>query len=523
MIMKKKTITPEDNGEPTPDPLQIHLDQLTSKEEPIPHVLIMNRLLEEIPKIDYQAIAYPQVIALREALDNPEISKEDANAILDKIEKLKVNFKHYLVITIEQLNKTAESQNWGLCKNHDFVYAYNSEYWMQCDEEEFRKFLGEAAERMGVPIFDARLFTFRDQLYKQFFATSYLSAPSGNIDKALINMKNGTFEVTINGTELRPFDPQDFITYQLPFDYDPEAKAPRWQKFLDEVLPDMQRQHVLAEFLGYVFIKHGGINPKEEKALVLYGPGGNGKSVVYEVVNAMLGFDNVSNYSLQSLTNESGYFRANLANKLVNYASEINGKLESSIFKLLVSGEPVEARLPYGQPFILKQYAKLIFNCNELPKDVEHTNAYFRRYLIIPFDVTIPKDKQDKLLHMKIISTELSGVFNWVLDGLRRMLNQGGFSDCEAAAQALEQYKTESNTVKLFLDERGYETSIAGYMLIKELYAEYRLFCYDDGSPPFKKVNFSKQLISLNVRIDRQPGTGQKIAYVAKTATPKEI
>jgi len=33
-----------------------------------------------------------------------------------------------------------------------------------------------------------------------------------------------------------------------------------------------------------------------------------------------------------------------------------------------LSGEPVEARLPYGQPFILKQYAKLIFNCNELPK-----------------------------------------------------------------------------------------------------------------------------------------------------------
>ena len=93
---------------------------------------------------------------------------------------------------------------------------------------------------------------------------------------------------------------------------------------------------------------------------------------------------------MQSLTNENGYFRAKLANKLVNYASEINGKLESAIFKQLVSGEPVEARLPYGEPFTLKQYAKLIFNCNELPKDVEHTNAYFRRFLIIPFDVTIP-------------------------------------------------------------------------------------------------------------------------------------
>ena len=158
----------------------------------------------------------------------------------------------------------------------------------------------------------------------------------------------------------------------------------------------------------------------------MYGTGANGKSVFFEVVQALLGSDNVSSYSLQSLTNDNGYFRAKLANKLVNYASEINGNLETSIFKQMVSGEPVEARLPYGQPFTLTQYAKLIFNCNELPKDVEHTNAYFRRFLIVPFDVTIPPDEQDKTLHTKIIDNELSGVFNWVLEGLDRLLKQKG-------------------------------------------------------------------------------------------------
>ena len=154
---------------------------------------------------------------------------------------------------------------------------------------------------------------------------------------------------------------------------------------------------------------------------------------------------------MQSLTNDNGYFRAKLANKLVNYGSEINGKLESAIFKQLVSGEPVEARLPYGEPFTLKQYAKLIFNCNELPKDVEHTNAYFRRFLIIPFDVTIPEHEQDKNLHTKIIEKELSGVFNWVLEGLNRLLEQKKFSDCEAAQQAVEEYKIECDSVQMFL------------------------------------------------------------------------
>lgn len=111
---------------------------------------------------------------------------------------------------------------------------------------------------------------------------------------------------------------------------------------------------------------------------------------------------NIGSYSLQRLTDDTGYFRAKLSNLLLNYASEINGSLETSIFKQLVSGEPVEARLPYGEPFILKQYAKLMFNCNELPRDVEHTHAYFRRFIIIPFDVTIPEERQDKNLHTRI-------------------------------------------------------------------------------------------------------------------------
>lgn len=138
-------------------------------------------------------------------------------------------------------------------------------------------------------------------------------------------------------------------------------------------MPEEKSQHMLSEYLGYVFIQPTTL--KLEKTLLLYGSGANGKSVFFEIVNALLGAENVSSYSLQSLTNDNGYFRAKLADKLVNYASEIKGNLQTAIFKQLVSGEPVEARLPFS----LTKYANLIFNCNELPKDIEHTNAYFRR------------------------------------------------------------------------------------------------------------------------------------------------
>jgi len=220
-------------------------------------------------------------------------------------------------------------------------------------------------------------------------------------------------------------------------------------------------------------------------------------------VNALLGEKNISSYSLQSLTDDKGYQRAKLANALVNYGSEINGKLEASIFKQLVSGEPVDARLPYGQPFILKEYAKLIFNCNDLPKDVEHTNAYFRRFLIIPFWCYYTSTGQDKNLHTKIIENELSGVFNWVLDGLNRLLEQKQFSKCDAAQNAVEQYKLESNSVQMFLSENEYGSDAENYSLIKDLFIEYRAFCIEDGMTPFKKSNFIKQLRSFKIIVDR--------------------
>jgi putative DNA primase/helicase len=356
---------------------------------------------------------------------------------------------------------------------------------------------------MGVAKFSARFYQFREQLFKQFLSTAYLPTPESNKDTVLINLQNGTFEISPQGTKLKPFDSSDFITYQLPFEYNPQAEAPLFKAYLNRVLPDAERQRVLAEYLGFVFIKHGSNALKEEKALILYGTGANGKSVFFEIVNALLGPDNVSSYSLQSLTNDNGYFRAKLANKLVNYASEINGNMEAALFKQMVSGEPVEARLPYGQPFILRQYAKLIFNCNELPKDVEHSNAYYRRFLIIPFDVTIPEHEQDKNLHIKIIEKELSGVFNWVLQGLSRLLEQKRFSDCEAAQQAIEQYKIESNSVQMFLNENEYKSSSSNYMLIKNLYQEYKAFCIEDGMTPFKKLNFIKQLRALGFIVDR--------------------
>lgn len=477
--MKAIKINPQFEDLQQPETLLKHVQEITETKA-TPHDEILYKLSEHFEPLDFEAVANPH-----------------------NTENFKLSNKHYTVLSIENVLQIAENNRWGLCKNHDFIYLFNGTYWDQLNKETFQKFLGKAAEKMGVPTFSARYYKFRKELFEQFLGTAYLEPKPPLANRVLINLQNGTFEVSPKGTQLRPFDRSDFLTYQLPFEYNPQAKAPLFETYLNKVLPDKERQKVLAEYLGFVFIKHGSNRLKEEKALILYGTGANGKSVFFEIVSALLGTENTSNYSLQSLTNDNGYFRAKLGNKLVNYASEINGKLESAIFKQLVSGEPVEARLPYGEPFTLKQYAKLIFNCNELPKDVEHTNAYFRRFLIIPFDVTIPPQEQDKQLHTKIIENELSGVFNWVLDGLNRLLKQKRFTDCEAVKQAVEQYKSQSDSVKMFIDENNYQNSPTDYRLIKELYTEYRGYCMEDGFKPVNKSNFIKRLSGFGVLVDR--------------------
>ncbi|QLZ68467.1 hypothetical protein FOLKNPGA_01246 [Legionella sp. PC1000] len=465
-----------------------------SKSEPMPHSAILNQLLEKVTEVNFAQLAE---LKEGEKLKNSQIQ----------------------VIIIDQILMLAKNNNWGLCKQHDFLYLFNSEYWSLVEEDELKTFLGNAASKMGLRNVHAQHFNFKDQLYKQFMAAANLPKPEQPKDVININLKNGTFEVTPNGNKLNPFNRSDFMTYQLPFEYDPEAKAPIFNAYLNKVLPEKALQNILAEYLGYVFIRPSTL--KLEKTLLLYGSGANGKSVFYEIVRSLLGEQNTSEFSLQSLTNENGYFRAMIANKLVNYASEINGKLVASIFKQLVSGEPVEARLPYGRPFTLTQYAKLIFNCNELPKDVEQTEAYFRRFIIIPFEVTIPEQEQDKQLAQKIIKNELSGVFNWVLQGLGRLLQKKHFTESETVKLARDKYEKESDSVKLFLEEEGYFPHLMNYEPIKRLYAQYRMFCQDGGFIPVNQLNFQKRLGMSKILVQKK-NVG-KVAFLTNKIEYKNI
>lgn len=414
----------------------------------------------------------------------------------------KITEKEYMVTVSDKVIDKVDELSYGICNHNNFLYMYNGKFWKRMDQPFLERFLGKSAHKMGVDAITSKYYQFRDGLYRQMVATTDIMVRDRD-DVVRINLENGTLEVEGEKIRFREHRMEDFMTYELPFEYDKSAECPLFDKYLDEVLPNKQLQKIIAEYFGYLFVSNRVL--KLEKALILYGTGANGKSVIFEVLNGLLGGnENVCSYSLESLTDSKGYSRAMLDNKLVNYASEINGKMDVALFKQLVSGEPVDARLPYGVPFTLKNYAKLVFNCNELPKSVEHTEAFFRRFLIVPFQVTIPKEKQDKQLAQKIIDNELSGVLNWVLEGLERLLKQRDFSDSEVVDNALEKYLLDSDSVAFFVKEMGYRVSEDGQKKMNDLFGEYKKFCLSYGNQNVSYRTFCARLKNLGINIRRK-------------------
>lgn len=146
-----------------------------------------------------------------------------------------------------------------------------------------------------------------------------------------------------------------------------------------------------------------------------------------------------------------------------------------------------------------------MFNCNELPKEVEQTHAFFRRFIIIPFDQTIPEAEQDPELAQKIIAGELSGVFNWVFDGLRRLLVQKKFTQSAMVQDQVKTYRKESDSVAMFIDEEGYKpTNDYPNLFLKSFYDSYKMYCFDNENKACSSKTLSERLRVLSFGVEKR-------------------
>lgn len=410
----------------------------------------------------------------------------------------KIPARLFHVAIMEELRIISDMFKWGFAQEHGIMYVYTGRHWEPIAADHMSKFLAAISLKMNyLSVVEALSFIFTDALIKQFIASVNIFERQASDNRyILINLQNGTLEINAHGSRFREHRREDFLTYCLEFGYDENSTSPQFDKYLNRVLPDKSLQHILQEFHGYVFTK--GI--KLEKALILLGEGANGKSVQFEITRALFGDVNISTKTLGDLVDrDSGNDnRAKLKDKLVNYGSEIRADvLDNDVFKRLVSGEPVMAREKYKTSFDLQNECKFIFNANRLPQTVERSNAFFRRFLIIPYMLIIPEEERDPELHTKIIRSELSGILNWVIDGLHRLLQNRKFTESALSNEALEQYKNETNIVKYFLEEEHYVPDQNCIMTSKYIYERYSEWCHINGFKRMTSIEFGKEIAAL--------------------------
>jgi putative DNA primase/helicase len=292
--------------------------------------------------------------------------------------------------------------------------------------------------------------------------------------------------------DLKAHDKDFLSTIQLPVALDPNATCPRWIRFLDEVLEaDTECIAILQEFVGLCLVP----DTSYQKALILVGEGANGKSVLLQVVEELLGRQNVCNVALGDLHNE--FHRARLVGKLVNISTEINPKTleKSDYFKSIVTGDSISASHKHKPVFDFRPVCRLIFACNRLPRVRDTSYGFHRRLIIVPFNRKFEGNKADLHLASRLLN-ELDGIFQWALRGLTRLRDQGHFTGSEATDSALAEYRRLNNPLIAFTEDKC--QIVKGiYTQKDDLYEAYKKYIEKHGYQPLNQGNFFKELYAI--------------------------
>jgi putative DNA primase/helicase len=310
-----------------------------------------------------------------------------------------------------------------------------------------------------------------------------------NANPFIINVQNGLYNL-LDDT-LKPHTPDYFSTVQIMANYNVDAKCPLFLKFLHEVL-DKEEIYMVQEILGYLLIP---IN-KAQKSFVFVGAGNAGKSTLLSVAQeVLLGSQNVSNVPWQALADR--FKTAELFGKLANIFADLPSKSidDNGLFKSITGEDYITVEKKNKSPFSFKPYARLLFSCNEIPRNYgDKSNAFYRRLIIIRFDRPIPMDKRDAALREKL-AVEADGIFMWALEGLKRLIkNNYQFSESDKSKAEVERYRTESNSVLSFVDY-ACELQHDNVVESKELYRRYKEYCDEAGLNPVSQIRFNKELM----------------------------
>lgn len=196
--------------------------------------------------------------------------------------------------------------------------------------------------------------------------------------------------------------------------------------------------------------------------------------------------------SLSDLTNDE-VKRAGIEHKMLNISHESGKDVNPNVLKQLTSGERVLIKHLYVDPRETNDYGKFVAAFNALPR-AEVTFGYFRRLIILPYLVTIPQEEIDRQLTAKL-RQELPGILNWVLESLPRLMSCGEFTVSENCEKALDQYRLQSDNVRLFLSEMCEPSEYT--TCATDLFDAYHNYCVGSSLNALGRNRFYERLEKL--------------------------
>ncbi|MBN2211602.1 MAG: hypothetical protein JW709_09430 [Sedimentisphaerales bacterium] len=332
----------------------------------------------------------------------------------------------------------------------------------------------------------------------------WLATPPNNTPKRhMLNMGNGLLDLAgaLDGDAdpLYGYSARWFDTVRLPYDYEPQAPCPQWLQFLDEVFEgDEGLIRLLQCWCGYLLTP----DTRQHKCLIAVGEGANGKSVLFRVVEALLGEQNVSHVPLE-VFGERFALNATVG-KLANIVSEVGemDRVAEGRLKEFVAADMMTLDRKFHEPQTVKPTARLMLATNNLPRFNDKTGGIWRRIILLPFARTFAPHEQDRELADKLIG-ELPGILNWAIEGLKRLRTEGTFPQTPTAVQALDDYKIDCNPAREFLLEH-YHNSSPGFVTAREVYQRYLQWCTATGHRPVADRVLGKEVRRTFPTVERR-------------------
>lgn len=316
----------------------------------------------------------------------------------------------------------------------------------------------------------------------------------------------------MSDVQLVPHERDQLITKIMPVAYDPGASAPQFQIFLRRIQPDPDLRGFLQRWFGLSLTALTG----EQKLVFLHGMGANGKSVLVDLMARMMG-EYSSTAKIESLTgkNRRGGGDATpdlvplMGARMVRASEPEEGeRLQEGIIKELTGGEPILIRALHSDFIETRPVFKLTISGNHKPEIRGQDDGIWRRVLLVPFDVQIPKEERDKHLGEKLWA-ERSGILNWMVEGLLSYL-EGGLREPAAVMDATAEYREESDPLGHFLMDACVVTGDAGDSeMARDLVMAFNFWMDERGAGQWKDRTISLQLKD-KMRRWVSPRTGQK-------------